>query len=92
VKQISTIGLDLAVNVFQINCDDADGSPILTRKLRRSEVHRFFEKLPPSLVDLEACGGSHYWGREIAALGHERALDPTNLCQAVRKAGQDRRR
>jgi transposase len=68
VKQISTIGLDLAKNVFQIHGADAEGAPVLNRKLRRVEVLRYFEKLPPCLVGLEACGGSHYWAREMAGL------------------------
>lgn len=94
MKQITTIGLDLAKQVFQVHGADAEGSPIFNRKLRRAEVLRFFEKLPPCLVGMEACGGSHYWAREIAALGardrgvrSRRALDPANLCEAVREAG-----
>lgn len=76
MKQIATIGLDLAKRVFQIPGADAAGSPVFNRKLRRSEVLRFFEKQPACLVGLEACGGSHYWAREIAALGHEVRLIP----------------
>jgi len=63
VKQISTIGLDLAKNVFQIHGADAEGAPVLNRKLRRVEVLRYFEKLPPCLDDRfqENChmGGIH---------------------------------
>jgi len=44
---------------------------VLNRKLRRSEALRFFEKLPPCLMGMEACGSAHYWVRELAALGHE---------------------
>ena len=76
MKQITTIGLDLAKNVFQIHGADAEGAPIFNRKPRRAEAPRFFEKLPPFLVGLEACGGSHYWAREIAALGHDVRLIP----------------
>ncbi len=76
MKQITTIGLDLAKNVFQIHGADAEGAPIFNRKLRRAKVLRFFEKLPPCLVGLEACGGSHHWAREIAALGHDVRLIP----------------
>jgi transposase len=89
VKQISTIGLDLAKNVFQIHGADAEGSPILNRKLRRAELLRFFEKLPPCLVGLEACGSSHYWAREIAALGHDVHLIPPIY---VKPFGAPRRR
>jgi len=47
VKQVSTVGLDLAKHVFQAHGADAEGSPVFNRRLRRSEVLRFFEKLPP---------------------------------------------
>ncbi|MGY4167615.1 IS110 family RNA-guided transposase [Bradyrhizobium sp. USDA 4529] len=62
MKQVSAIGLDLGKHVFQVRGADAEGSPVLNRKLRRSEVLRFFEKLPPRLVGMEACGSAHYRG------------------------------
>ena len=71
MKDVSTIGLDLAKHVFQVHGANAEGSPVFNRRLRRGEVLRFFEKLPPCLVGMEACGTAHYWAREIAALGHE---------------------
>jgi len=76
VKQVITIGLDLAKHVFQVHGADADGSPVFNRKLRRSEVMRFFEKLPLCLVGMEACGSAHYWARAITALGHDVRLIP----------------
>jgi transposase len=88
VKQISTIGLDLAKNVFQIHGADAEGSPILNRKLRRAELLRFFEKLPPCLVGLEACGSAHYWAREISALGHDVRLTPPIYVKPFVKRGK----
>jgi transposase len=54
VKHVSTIGLDLAKHVFQVHGADDEGSPVFNRKVRRSEVLRFFEKLPPCLVGMEA--------------------------------------
>lgn len=88
MKQITTIGLDLAKNVFQVHGADADGAPVLRRKLRRAEVHAFFAKLPPCLVGMEACGSSHYWGREIAALGHEVRLIPPIYVKPYLKRGK----
>jgi transposase len=88
VKKITTIGLDLAKNVFQVHGADADGTPVLRRKLRRAEVHAFFAKLPPCLVGMEACGSSHYWGREIAALGHEVRLIPPVYVKPYLKRGK----
>jgi transposase len=69
--QVSIIGLDLAKNVFQVHGSAANGEALFNRKLRRAEVLRFFEKTPPCPVAMEACGGSHYWAREIKALGHD---------------------
>jgi len=88
VKQITTIGLDLAKQVFQIHGADAEGSPIFNRKLRRAEVLRFFEKQPACLVGLEACGSSHFWAREIAALGHEVRLIPPAYVKPFVKRGK----
>ncbi len=88
MKQITTIGLDLAKQIFQVHGADAEGSPVINRKLRRAEVLRFFEKQPACLVGLEACGGSHYWAREIAALGHEVRLIPPAYVKPFVKRGK----
>jgi hypothetical protein len=74
--QIAVIGLDLAKNVFQVLGIDDSGQAVLKRKLRRSEVLPFFAGLAPALVGIEACHTAHYWGREIAALGHDARLMP----------------
>ena len=66
-----TIGLDLAKSVFQVHGVDGAGQVSVKKKLRRGEVLRFFEALPPSLVGMEACGTAHHWARQISALGHE---------------------
>ena len=88
MKHVSTIGLDLAKHVFQACGVDAEGSPVFNRKLRRSEVLRLFAKLPPCLVGMEACGGAHYWAREIAALGHEVRLIPPIYVKPFVKRGK----
>ncbi len=76
MQEVVTVGLDLAKQVFQAHGADAEGAPLFSRKLRRAEVLRFFEKLPQCLVGMEACSGAHYWAREIAALGHEVRMIP----------------
>ena len=88
MKQITTIGLDLAKQVFKVHGAEAEGAPIFNRKLRRAEVLRFFEKSPPCLVGMEACGGSHHWAREIAALGHEVRLIPPIYVKPFVKRGK----
>jgi transposase len=74
--QISTVGLDLAKRVFQVHAVDHDGYVVLRKQLSRAQVLSFFSKLPSCLVGMEACGTSHYWAREIRALGHEVRLMP----------------
>jgi transposase len=70
VTEVSTIGLDLAKNVFQAHGADATGAPVFRRKLRRDQVLAFFATQPSCLVAMEACPGAHHWGREIGKLGH----------------------
>jgi transposase len=69
--QITTIGLDLAKNVFRVHGVDATGQVVVRKSLRRSQMLPFFAKLPPCLVGIEACGTSHHWARELIKLGHE---------------------
>jgi transposase len=90
VKQITTIGLDLAKQFFQVHAADAEGTPILNRKLRRAEVLRFFERQPACLVGIEACGSAHHWAREIGALGHEvRFIPPAYVKPFVKRGKTD---
>jgi len=78
MQQITTVGLDIAKNLFQVHGADAQGRPVLRRKLARGKVLEFFTNLPPCLVGLEACAAAHYWARELAKLGHRGAgLDQT---------------
>jgi transposase len=88
--KITTIGLDLAKNVFQVHGIDAAGEVVVRRALRRGQMLAFFEKLEPCLVGMEACGTSHYWARELGSLGHEVKLMPRGLCEALCKTRQDR--
>ncbi len=76
MSEVTTIGLDLAMSVFQVHGVDGSGKPVIRRQLRRRQVLVFFKKLPPCLVGLEACGSSHYWAREISALSHEVRMMP----------------
>jgi transposase len=71
---VSTIGLDLAKNVFQAHGVDANGTVVFRKKLRRDQVLRFFAGQPACIVAMEACASAHYWAREIAKLGHTTRL------------------
>lgn len=76
MRDIIRIGVDTSKSVFQLHGVDAAERPVLRKKLRRRDFLSFFAQLPPTQVGLEACGGSHYWARELMALGHEPKLLP----------------
>lgn len=88
--QVSTIGIDLAKNVFQVHGVDAAGKVVITRQLRRKQVLEFFARLAPCLVGMEACGTAHYWAREVRKLGHDVKLIPPSYVKAyVRRQKND---
>lgn len=74
--EISTIGLDLAKNVFHAHGADGAGAVVFSKQLRRDKVLAFFAKQPACLVAMEACASAHYWAREIGKLGHTVRLIP----------------
>jgi transposase len=83
------IGLDLAKNVFQVHGVDATGAVVLRRQLRRGQVEKFFAKLPPTLVGLEACGSAHHWARVIGRYGHQVRLMPPNYVKPYVKRNKN---
>lgn len=70
MNKISVIGLDLAKDVFQVHGVGADGEVLVCKSLKRAQLRQFFAKLPACLIGMEACGGAHYWSRELTRLGH----------------------
>lgn len=88
--EVSTVGLDIAKSVFQVHGADAAGAAVIRKKLSRAKVLAFFASLPRCVVALEACGGAHYWAREIARLGHEvRLIAPAYVKPFVRRQKND---
>lgn len=67
---ISTIGLHIAKNVFQLHGVDEKGHILLRKRLRRSQIRELFAKLPPCVIGMEATRGAHYWARILKAFGH----------------------
>jgi len=84
----TTVGLDLAKNVFQVHGIDEAGEIIVRKALRRRQMLPFFEGLEPCLIGMEACGTSHYWARELSGLGHEVKLMPPAYVKPYVKRGK----
>jgi transposase len=66
----TTVGIDLAKNVFQVHGVNEHGKTTLKKQLKRDQVTTFFANMPPCLIGMEACGGAHHWARKLQALGH----------------------
>lgn len=69
--KITTVGIDLAKNVFQVHGVDKRGHTTLRKQLKRKQMATFFVRLEPCLIGMEACAGSHYWARVLESFGHE---------------------
>jgi len=87
--QVTTIGLDIAKNVFQVHGIDAAEKVVVRKQLRRSQVLAFFKALPPCLVGMEACATAHYWARELRKLGHRVRLMPAKDVKAYVKRNKN---
>ena len=89
MAKISRIGIDTSKSVFQLHGVDEAEQEVLKRKLRRGELLTFFEKLEPTVVGLEACGGSHHWARELSKLGHQVMLVPPQYVRPYVERGKN---
>jgi transposase len=87
--QITTIGFDIAKNVFQVHGIDSTEKVVVRRQLRRGQVIKFFAGLSPCLIGMEACASAHYWARELTRLGHEVRLMPAKDVKAYVKRNKN---
>ena len=86
--KVTTVGLDLAKDVFQVHGVTTDGAVVFNKTIRRAQLLKFFSELSPCLVGMEACGSSNYWGREISKIGHEVKLMPAFYVKPYVKRGK----
>src|SRR5215210_3935904 len=90
MQTVTSIGLDIAKSVFQVHGVNAAGQVVIRRQLKRRYMLAFFQKLPPSLVGIEACASSHHWSRELQALGHTvRLMPPAYVKPYVKRQKND---
>ena len=87
MEEVSTIGLDLAKNVFQVHGADASGAVLFRKRLRRHQLLTFFAGQKPCTVAMEACGSAHHWARDRQA-GSCHSADPLRIVtHEVREKG-----
>jgi transposase len=89
--EFKRIAIDTSKHVFTVHGVDADDRAVLRCDLRRRQVEGFFAALTPTEVVLEACGGSHHWGRRLSALGHRvKLIAPQYVKPFVKRGKNDR--
>lgn len=87
--KITTVGVDLAKNVFQIHAVDERGKAVLRKQLKREQVAPFFAKLPTCLVGMEACASAHHWARKLQGFGHTVRLIAPQFVKPYVKANKN---
>ena len=68
--KVTTLGIDLAKNVFQLHCVSEYGKTVINKQIRRDQMAEFFANLPACLIGMEACGSAHHWARKLEGFGH----------------------
>ncbi len=89
--EFKRIAVDTSKSVFTLHGVDEHGRPILRRDLSRARFETFLAKTSPTEVVLEACGGSHHWGRVAQALRHTARLIPPQYVKPFVKRGKNNR-
>jgi transposase len=85
MKQITTVGVDLAKSVFTVHGVDVAGRTVLRKTVRREKLMELIASLPPCLIGIEACGGAHEWARRFQAHGHRVGIMMARFVAAYRK-------
>ena len=89
MEKIIRIGMDTSKSVFQLHGVNEVEQPVVRKKLHRKEMVKFFSQLEPTVVGIEACGGSHHWARALGALGHTVKLMAPQLVKPYVKRGKN---
>jgi transposase len=86
---VSTLGIDLAKNIFSVHGVDAQGAVVLRRTVSRNKLAELVVKLPPCLIGMEACSGAHEWARRFGGFGHTVKLMAPKFVVPYRKSGKN---
>lgn len=89
MEQVTTVGIDLAKNVFSLHGVDRLGAVVLKRTVRRDQLLQAVAGLPPCLIGMEACSGAHEWGRRFQGSGHTVRLMAPKFVAPYRKGGKN---
>ena len=89
MSDVTTVGIDLAKNVFSLHGVDAEGAVVLRRSVGRTKLLELIAQLPPSLIGMEACAGAHDWSRRFSRLGHRVRLMAPKFVAPYRKSGKN---
>lgn len=90
MKQVSTLGIDLAKTTFQLHGSDQTGRKLFSKKVKRCDLFRVIEKLNKSgdfMVAMEACGGSHHIARKLKSKGIDARLIAAQFVKPFVKGG-----
>ena len=88
MEKVTTVGVDLAKQVMAVCAMDAEGRMVMRKVLRRDQVLRWTAALPSCVMAMEACGGAHYWARELAQQGHTVRIIAAEFVQAFARAAR----
>ena len=89
MNYVARVGIDIAKQVFYVHGVDANENTVVRKKLQRKEVLNFFAQLPVTQIGIEACGGSHYWARELSKLSHDVRLISPHFVTPYRRKGKN---
>jgi transposase len=90
MKDITTIGIDIAKNYIQIHGINDKGKALLKKRVARDKFLSFMANLPKCLVGMEACGGANYWAIELNKLGFEvKLMSPSKVKKYVENNKND---
>lgn len=78
----TTVGVDLAKNVFELALADERGHIVERQRLSRARFDRFFINRAACRIVMEACGSAHHHARRLTSQGHEVVLLPAQYARA----------